>query len=227
MFFLKGKSGAKHQIDVYWKLNIAGVEQSFCVECKLWNQNIKKEDIAAFVTKLNDIGNARGIFVTTKGYQKGAVSLASYSGITLINANIEPIYKKAILEFSLPIMHDIEFIFEECNSETKLEIERINKTMDVTEISIFNKLGDEIGRLGDIAGKCCHDTEGHFVQGIENAYISVKDRLIAVKEIRYFYQPRKIPYLTLSGHYEAANVVVKYILNNKEISHQLASHRNI
>jgi hypothetical protein len=84
---IRGKSGALHQIDVYWQFEAAGVKYKTCVECKHHNRNISKSAVAAFVAILNDIGNSTGVFVTTIGYQPGAKAMAEAGNIRLLVVN--------------------------------------------------------------------------------------------------------------------------------------------
>ncbi|WNB74694.1 restriction endonuclease [Methylomonas koyamae] len=84
---LKGRSGATHQIDVYWEFKVAGVKYKTCIECKHYNHRVKKSDVASFIATLDDIGNATGIFATTVGYQSGAVLLAKDRGVRLLTIN--------------------------------------------------------------------------------------------------------------------------------------------
>ena len=82
-----GRSGASHQIDVYWEFKLAGVTYKTCIECKHYNSSVKKSHIAAFSAVLEDIGNATGIFATTEGYQEGALLFAQAKGIRLLLVN--------------------------------------------------------------------------------------------------------------------------------------------
>ncbi|ABB32714.1 hypothetical protein Gmet_2490 [Geobacter metallireducens GS-15] len=84
---LRGKSGASHQIDVYWEFRLAGVTYKTCIECKQFKESVKKSHVAAFASILEDIGNATGIFATTEGFQNGAKLLAKEKGIRLILVN--------------------------------------------------------------------------------------------------------------------------------------------
>ena len=80
---IEGKSGRKHQIDVYWELNIAGEIQKFAIECKNYSRLIQIGKIRDFFGVLHDIGNIKGIMVTKKGFQNGAKEFADYHGISL------------------------------------------------------------------------------------------------------------------------------------------------
>lgn len=84
---LKGRSGATHQIDVYWEFKVAGVKYKTCVECKHYNRRVEKSDVATLIATLDDIGNTTGIFATTVGYQSGAVLLAKERGVRLLTVN--------------------------------------------------------------------------------------------------------------------------------------------
>ncbi|WP_161632475.1 restriction endonuclease, partial [Tolumonas lignilytica] len=84
---LIGKSGAKHQIDVFWEFKAAGTTYRTCVECKNYSSSVKKLHVAAFASVLNDIGNANGIIATTSSFQKGALLLAKENNIRLVTVN--------------------------------------------------------------------------------------------------------------------------------------------
>jgi hypothetical protein len=84
---IKGRSGATHQIDVYWEFKVAGVKYKTCIECKHYSRRIQKSHVASLIAILDDIGNATGIFATTVGYQSGAVLLAKERGVRLVTVN--------------------------------------------------------------------------------------------------------------------------------------------
>ncbi len=84
---LIGKSGATHQIDVFWEFKAAGTIYRTCVECKNYTSAVKKSHVAAFAATLNDIGNANGIIATTSSFQKGAKLLAEQNNIRLVLVN--------------------------------------------------------------------------------------------------------------------------------------------
>lgn len=72
-----GKSGQKHQIDVYWEYEIAGVLHKVAVECKNYNKPIPISKVRDFYGVLSDLDNVSGIMVTKIGYQEGAKKLAA------------------------------------------------------------------------------------------------------------------------------------------------------
>ncbi|NTW48637.1 MAG: restriction endonuclease [Chlorobiales bacterium] len=80
---LKGKSGCKHQIDVYWEVRIGGEIHRVAIECKNYSNEIQIGKVRDFYGALNDIGGIKGIMVTKVGYQSGAKQFAVHHGISL------------------------------------------------------------------------------------------------------------------------------------------------
>jgi len=78
-----GKSGQPHQIDVYWEFNLAGITHRVAVECKEYKSTVSVGKVRDFYGALEDVGNIHGIFVTTKGYQSGAITYAKHKDISL------------------------------------------------------------------------------------------------------------------------------------------------
>lgn len=80
---LKGKSGQKHQIDVYWEYEIAGLKHKVAIECKNYNSVVSIGKIRDFYSVLSDLVNVNGIMVTKVGYQSGTKKFADFYGINL------------------------------------------------------------------------------------------------------------------------------------------------
>ncbi len=80
---LKGRSGCKHQIDVYWEYEKDGVNHRVAIECKNYNKRVEKEKVCAFQGVLADLDNVEGIMVTKMGFQKGAKTFAKQYRILL------------------------------------------------------------------------------------------------------------------------------------------------
>lgn len=71
-----------HQIDVFWRFRIGGVDHTVIVEVKKKKERAKKGELLLFHDVLLDIpGQPRGIFVNENGYQEGALKLARTVGI--------------------------------------------------------------------------------------------------------------------------------------------------
>ena len=80
---LKGGSGCKHQIDVYWEYEKDGIRHRVAIECKNYNKAVPKEKVCAFYGILVDLDDVKGIMVSKKGFQKGAKQYAEHYGISL------------------------------------------------------------------------------------------------------------------------------------------------
>ena len=52
-----GKSGQKHQIDVYWEYEIAGVLHKVAIECKNYNKPVPVSKVRDFYGVLSDLNN--------------------------------------------------------------------------------------------------------------------------------------------------------------------------
>ena len=81
---LTGKSGTKHQIDIYWEFKYGLVTHKVAVECKGYNNPITKGLIAAFHGVLEDLDGVQGVYASQMGYQKGAEMLAKQFSIKLL-----------------------------------------------------------------------------------------------------------------------------------------------
>ena len=49
---LEGKSGQKHQIDVYWEYEIAGVTHKVAIECKNYSKSIAIGKVGTVVKRI-------------------------------------------------------------------------------------------------------------------------------------------------------------------------------
>jgi hypothetical protein len=81
---LRGKSGAMHEVDVYYEFERAGVRHRVAIECKDHARPVSKGDVSEFYGKVNDIGGISAIVVSRNGYQEGAVDFAKMWNIELM-----------------------------------------------------------------------------------------------------------------------------------------------
>jgi hypothetical protein len=79
---IQGKAN-KHQIDVYWEYQVAGIKHKVAIECKNYNSKVSIGRVRDFHSVLSDIGNTSGVMVSRKGFQKGAVEFARFYDINL------------------------------------------------------------------------------------------------------------------------------------------------
>lgn len=80
---LEGRSGQKHQIDVYWEYVVAGNKHRVAIECKNYNTLVPIGKVRDFKGVLDDLNGVNGIMVTKVGYQEGAKKYAQEYGISL------------------------------------------------------------------------------------------------------------------------------------------------
>lgn len=214
---MKGKSNAVHQIDVYWSNHIAGVAQHYCVECKYWKSNVKKSDVASFISVLNDIGSARGIFVTTKGFQDGAQFLAAQNDIILITANKIINKAPASLKIGMPTFEGVNVSFEHVEGES---LERLNEWLLINhdDITVLDSSGEITGTLYGLINSFSHEYDGNYEEDISGNYVRVFEDLVQLNSISYFYRNNFFELLTLNGYSEAAEAIANYILTNESIS---------
>lgn len=94
---LLGKSGQKHQIDVYWEYELDGIVHRVAIECKNYNKPVSVGAVTSFYGVLADLDNVRGMMVTTVGYQRGAKKYAAHYGINLKELRRLPIGRESII----------------------------------------------------------------------------------------------------------------------------------
>lgn len=80
---LKGKSGCEHQIDVLWEYEKDGIFHRVAIECKNYKTHVPIGKVRDFFGVLHDLDNVRGIMVSSKGFQEGAIKFADFHGISL------------------------------------------------------------------------------------------------------------------------------------------------
>ena len=77
------KSDGNHQIDVVIEFSIANAGYKVFVECKKKKNPIAVGMVRDFYQKIQSCGANKGIFISTLGYQKGAILFAREHGIAL------------------------------------------------------------------------------------------------------------------------------------------------
>ena len=81
---LEGKHAKSHQIDVYWKFEVGGVQYETIVQAKDWKNPVNLGELLKFKSVLDDLpGQPKGIVVSRNGYQSGAKEWALAHGILL------------------------------------------------------------------------------------------------------------------------------------------------
>lgn len=96
--FMTGKSGAQHEIDVFYEFDKAGIRHRVAIECKDWATPVSKGQIQEFESKLRDIGNITGVVVSRNGYQSGATGFAKYHDILALRFEDLPSFNVLLAE---------------------------------------------------------------------------------------------------------------------------------
>ena len=80
---LVGRSGAPRQIDVLLRHKQGLYEHLVVVECKYWNTAVERLHVDALATTVKEVGAAKGVIFSTKGFQTGAITQAAHDNIEL------------------------------------------------------------------------------------------------------------------------------------------------
>lgn len=80
---LRAPTGVVHNVDVSARITVAGVAVTWIVECKLWKKRVSKLHVSALKDIVNDLAADRGLLMSEKGFQSGAIQLAAVKNITL------------------------------------------------------------------------------------------------------------------------------------------------
>ncbi len=210
---LKGRSGQKHQIDVYWEYEIAGNKHRVAIECKNYSKPVSKDKVCAFKGVLDDLNGVNGIMVTKKGYQKGAKEYAKEYGISLKELR-EPKERETIIgeiefHFHVESRQTLFKVDEEWASMHKISIAEYKRRMDMIDIENTHKWSNATHIPIQYTDSVIRDAEGKeitslealektipnhptndfpFVFSYEDAYISTLWGLLKILEIKFDYE---------------------------------------
>lgn len=203
---IKGKSGAEHQIDVYWQYKQFGELVSVAIECKRYSKRVNIGVVRNFKSVLDDLSCSKGIIVTTEGFQTGAITFASSNNIGLkvirppkeydlkgvpkyinINATITP---RKVNSFYMLL--DKEWCLKNIKGINEDFSDSLNKLN--TEIILVDKNGQKIDDMLDLENKLPVPNElipskdNKHTFKFEDAYIlHPKHNLIKVLEVYFNY----------------------------------------
>ena len=136
---LIGKSGQKHQIDVYWEYQYDNTIFKIVIECKNYNHTVSIGKVRDFFGVLYDLEDVKGIMVTKKGYQEGAKKFGAHYGIDLMELR-EPEEGEAIVaETTLTIdssaRHRLFLVDEDWAKAHDFNIQLYKKRLDCLSFS--------------------------------------------------------------------------------------------
>ena len=136
---LTGKSGQKHQIDVYWEYQYDNTTFKIAIECKNYNHTVSIGKVRDFFGVLYDLENVKGIMVTKKGYQEGAKKFGEHYGIDLMELRVpedgEAIIGESIFCIDYSIRHRLFLIDEDWAKEHDFNIQLYKKRLDSLSFS--------------------------------------------------------------------------------------------
>ncbi|TXJ27735.1 MAG: hypothetical protein E6Q24_07860 [Chitinophagaceae bacterium] len=81
---LKTADGIEYEIDLFFKTFASGLEYWNLVECKCWDQPVKRDMLNAIIQKRDELHAHKVIVVSKKGFQAGAIELAQKHRVALI-----------------------------------------------------------------------------------------------------------------------------------------------
>lgn len=211
---LIGRSGQKHQIDVYWEYEIAGNMHKVAIECKNYNKSVPLSVVQGFKGVLDDLNGVNGIIVTKKGFQIGAKQYAKEWGISLKELRTPDRGETIIgeIEFNTycEIRHTLYKLDEEWALQHGMDFSRYKRTLDLMSFSNDNKWsnathiplqtldcflrdsdGEEITSLEKLEKEIPnYPTEDFpYIFCFDNAYVKIQgDSLVKVLEVKYDYE---------------------------------------
>lgn len=208
---LEGKSGQKHQIDVYWEYEIAGVSYKVAIECKNYSRPIAISKVRDFYGVLSDLNNVAGIMVTNTGFQEGAKKFAKQYGISLKELRTptkkECIIGDLITTTSANIRHRLFLVDEEWAINKGYDFQVYRRKLDMLyctdrwsnsshvpiglhDNNICDSSGMPISSLDELEKKIPSDYNGtdDVKFTFEDAYINAKWGITKIKEVKYSYE---------------------------------------
>lgn len=210
---LEGKSGQKHQIDVYWEYEIAGVTHKVAIECKNYNKPIAIGKVRDFYGVLADLNNVAGIMVTKAGFQKGTIQFAREHGISLKElrnpTREECIIGEVITTTSANIRHTLFLVDEEWATKNGYDFQayrrRLNMFRGEDQIKFISHIpiGGKDKNIYDASNKVItslyelekkipadHNMVDEIVFTFEDAYVNAPWGTTKIKEVQYSYEYR-------------------------------------
>lgn len=213
---LEGRSGQKHQIDVYWEYEIAGNKHRVAIECKNYSNLVPISKVRDFKGVLDDLNDVNGIMVTKIGYQEGAKKYAQEYGISLKELR-SPEYGESVLGqidivMRLDMRHTLFQVDEKWAAENGFNLvgyrqflnssrlKNDEKWANATHIPfqvkdgvICDSKGNSITSLRKLEEQLHDDNQGGdpVTFTFENAFVNVCGvGLVKIKEVRFEYESK-------------------------------------
>lgn len=193
---LQGKT-TTHQIDVYWKFDLNGIQYQTIIQAKDWKTKVKKEHIFAFKGVLDDLPyGTSGIFVSQSGFQSGAIDVARAYGIRLYELR-KPTDEDWGNTITSVAIHQHLYVPYFKNLKLTLDTEwlvahiiRENLPPSGTEFhgdyDIVDEQGNRISSISEVVNtflKQASEEETHFAKDFENSFIVHQGQLLKLKSL--------------------------------------------
>lgn len=210
---LRGKSGQKHQIDVYWEYQRDDTIFKVVIECKNYNHTVSIGKVRDFFGVLYDLGDVKGIMVTKKGYQDGAKKFGAHYGIDLMELREpeegEAIVAETTLTIDCSVRHRLFLIDEGWAKEHDLNIQLYKEQLDclcfpssskwinathvpliIQDDKIRNSRGEIIADIRIFEKELPEksEQEGCYVYPFEDAYVKTDCGDLKIKEVKFEYE---------------------------------------
>lgn len=141
-----------NQIDVSWTYWLADVEYLTIVECKNYNKPVDLNCFRQLAYNM-DVLRARGVLVTTVGFQVGVIEAAKFRrDVTLLKVNFEVEKDAATLNFGYSYVTNVQYNFDEYTS-TQWQIDILHslyKNGQAGYLTVFRDGDDETIILGEL-----------------------------------------------------------------------------
>lgn len=208
---LTGRSGQKHQIDVYWEYEIAGNKHKVAIECKNYNKSVPLSVVQGFKGVLDDLNGVNGIIVTKKGFQSGAKQYAKEWGISLKELRTlgrgESIIGEIEFNTHCEIRHTLYKVDEEWALQHGMNFSRYKRTLDLMSISNDNKWSNATHIPLQTIDHFLRDSDGKEITSLDNLEKEIPDH--PTEDFPYIFYFNDA-YVTMSGNCVVKVLEVKY-----------------
>lgn len=210
-----------NQIDVCWKHNIAGVDYLTLVECKNYNKSVDLNCYRQLVYNM-DLLKARGVLVTTVGFQLGVIEAAKCRpDVKLLKVTFETSPGET-LEFGMSRVNDV-LVIPDLITTTPKQISEWKKLLinnEAYDLTLHNSSGEYISTVNELVVEIIsdHKNSGWVTKKINDTYIKLTSGAsIKLDEIQYEVISRTIDF-GCSLHATKVMAHVHDILNDNKFT---------
>lgn len=168
---MEGRSGCKHQIDVYWEYEKDGARHRVVIECKNYSNHVPKEKVCAFQGVLSDLDGVEGIMVSKKGFQSGAKQYAKEYGISLHEVREpegnETIIGDMMLNIHAGIRSALFAVDEQWAKEHNIDIPEYKRRMGMISITNEHQWSNATHIPLKLADRIIRDAEGNEITTLD------------------------------------------------------------